>query len=307
MKSLSGRLLVFAVLAALPGVASADRMWLFPSGTIFGGTGSWVTVDSAISDDLFFTDHAPGRLENVKVWQPDGTPGQVQNGATGRYRAVFDVQLDKSGTWKIASEMSNVMGSFKVDGVEKRIGRRGPPPGQQGQPGQGPGQRGPGQGGPGPRNGQGPQGPQTPPLTIDDIPANATDVKLTERVVRLETFVTVGEPTKTVLQPTGRGLELDPITHPDELVAGETARFRFLLDGKPAAGLKVTAIAGGTRYRDALGAMELTTGPDGVVSVTWPSAGMYWLNATAADAHASNPKVGERQLSYAATLEVMTP
>lgn len=278
MRKLTTRLLAAAALLSVPAGLSAHRMWLLPSGTVFSGTDSWVTVDSAVSNDLFYADHQPGRIEAIKVWQPDGTPGAIQNGATGRYRAVFDVKLDKPGTWKIGSDMSGFMGSFKVDGVEKRIGRRGPP--QPGQPA---------------------------PLTIDDIPANATEVKVIETLGRNEIFVTAGEPTTTVFKPTGKGLELDPVTHPDELVAGEPARFRFLIDGKPAPGLKVTVIPGGKRYRNAEGAVELTTGNDGVLTVNWPNAGMYWLNATASDARTSNPKATERRMSYVTTLEVMTP
>ncbi len=278
MKTLTTRLLAAAALLSLPAGLSAHRMWLLPSGTVFSGTDSWVTVDSAVSNDLFYADHQPGRLEPIKVWQPDGTPGQIQNGATGRYRSVFDVKLDKPGTWKIGSEMTGFMGSFKVDGQEKRIGRRGPP--QPGQPA---------------------------PLTINDIPANATDVKVTETLSRNEIFVTAGEPTTTVFKPTGKGLEFAPVTHPDELVSGEPARFRFLIDGKPAAGVKVTVIPGGKRYRNAEGAVELTTGNDGVLTVNWPNAGMYWLNANATDAKISNPRATERRMSYTTTLEVMTP
>lgn len=282
------RLLLAAALLAVPAAVSAHRMWLLPSGTVFSGTDGWVTVDSAVSNDLFYADHQPGRLEGVKVWQPDGTPGRLQNGATGRYRSVFDVQLDRPGTWKIGTEMSGVIGSFKVDGVEKRVGGRGGPP---------PGGAGGMAGGP----------PRQPPLTVADIPANATDVQLTETSSRNEIFVTAGEPTTTVLKTTGKGLEFAPVTHPDELVAGEPARFRFLIDGKPAPGLKVTVVPGGKRYRDAEGARELTTGADGVLAVDWPTAGMYWLNATATDAKATAPRATQRRMSYTTTLEVMTP
>jgi uncharacterized GH25 family protein len=272
------RILIAAALLAAPAALSAHRQWMLPSGTIFSGTDSWVTVDAAVSNDLFYPDHFPGRLEAIKVWQPDGTPGQIANGATGRYRATFDVQLDKPGTWKIGTEQSNVMGSFKVDGQENRIGRRGPP--QPGQPA---------------------------PLTVADIPANATDVRVTEMMGRNEIFVTAGEPTTTVFKPTGKGLEIAPITHPDELVANEPGRFRFLIDGKPAAGIKVTVVPGGKRYRDAEGATELTTGADGVLTVPWAGAGMYWLNANAEDTHTSTPRATQRRLSYTTTLEVMTP
>lgn len=293
-----------AALVAIPTGVSAHRQWMLPSGTIFSGTDSWVTVDSAVSNDLFYPDHVAGRIENVKVWQPDGTPGQIQNGATGRYRSVFDVKLDKPGTWKIGTEMSGVMGSFKVDGVERRVGGRGG--------GMGPGgPRGPAQGRPTvatPPADSGPGGGmRQPPLRLEDIPANATDVKLTQTMGRNEIFVTAGEPTNTVLKPTGQGLEMAPVTHPDELVAGETARFRFLVDGKPAPNLKVTVVPGGKRYRNAEGARELTTGADGVLAVDWPAAGMYWLNASMTDDKPTVARATQRRMSYTTTLEVMTP
>ncbi|MBM6576534.1 DUF4198 domain-containing protein [Microvirga sp. SRT01] len=272
-------LMIAAAALAIPAAASAHRMWMLPSATVVSGTESWVTVDAAVSNDLFFFDHQPLRLEQMKVWQPDGSAGQLQNGSTGRYRSTFDVQLNKPGTWKIGTAMSGVMGSFKVNGEEKRVGGRGGPP-RPGMPA---------------------------PLTVADIPADATDVKLTESSTRNEIFVTAGEPTTTVFAPTNTGLEMAPITHPDELVSGEAAKFRFLIDGKAAANLKVTVIPGGKRYRDAEGAMELTTGADGVLSVTWPSAGMYWLNATATDAKTMTPRATQRRMSYVTTLEVLTP
>jgi hypothetical protein len=258
---------------------SAHRQWLLPSGTVFSGEDSWATIDAAVSNDLFFADHQPMRLDGVKVSQPDGSEGKLQNPSTGRYRSVFDVQLDKPGTWKVGTAMSGVMGSFMVDGVEKRIGGRGGPP-RPGQPA---------------------------PLTVADIPANATDVKITEMSGRNEVFLTSGAPTTTVFAPTGKGLEFAPVTHPDELVAGETAKFKFLIDGKPAAGLKVTVIPGGKRYRNDEGAVELTTGADGVLDVKWPTAGMYWLNATATDGKTTTPRATSRRMSYTTTVEVLTP
>lgn len=278
MNRLTVRLLAAAAILSLPVSASAHRQWLLPSATVFSGEDPWVTVDAAVSNDLFFPDHFPGRLEGIKVWQPDGSEGQIQNGSTGRYRSVFDVKLEKPGTWKIGTENSSVMGSFKVDGVEKRLGRRGPP--QPGAPA---------------------------PLTVADIPANATDVKVTEGISRNEIYVTRGEPTLTVFKPTGKGLELSPITHPDDLVAGEPTKFRFLVDGKPAAGLTITIVPGGKRYRDAEGGFDVTSDKDGVVTINWPAAGMYWLNGELKDNHPSTPKATERRLSYTTTLEVMAP
>ncbi len=284
MKSFPLRLVLGAALLATAGSASAHRQWLLPSTTVVSGDDGWVTVDAAVSNDLFQPDHFPGNTASIKVWQPDGSAGAIQNAATGRYRSVFDVKLDKQGTWKIGNEMGGVMGSFKVNGEEWRLGRRGGPPPAAGA-----------------------AAPPRTVATVEEIPANATDVQLTESLGRNEIFVTVGEPTRTVLKPTGKGLEFDPVTHPAELVAGEPAKFRFLVDGKPVAGLKLTVIPGGKRYRDSEGAVDYTTGTDGVATINWPAAGMYWMNASTTDNKSSTPRVTQRRLSYTATVEVMTP
>ena len=128
-------LLLAAVGAAtLAAPAMAHRQWLLPSTTTLSDTNQYVTVDAAVSNDLFYPDHVAMRPEQIKVWAPDGTTGTIENAATGRHRTTFDVKVDKPGTWKIGTEMSSVMGSFKLNDEEWRVGgRRGPPrPGRRG-------------------------------------------------------------------------------------------------------------------------------------------------------------------------------
>ncbi|MCQ3971659.1 DUF4198 domain-containing protein, partial [Klebsiella pneumoniae] len=94
---------------------------------------------------------------------------------------------------------------------------------------------------------------------------------------RMEVFVTSGAPSTDVLAPSGQGLELKPVTHPNDLFAGEAAEFVFLLDGKPAADVEISVIPGGNRYRDQLGEIRTKTDKAGKASITWPEAGMYWM------------------------------
>lgn len=292
--------------------AQADSPFILPSSTSLSGGNNVVTFDAAGSDHVFSFDHRPIQLASIKVTQPDGTPGTPVNTVQGRFRSVLDVKLEQDGTYKISSSQSMITGTFMLNGEQRRVGGRpgGPPPGMGG-PG-GPGA--PGQGGQPPRGEGGPGGPggeggqrRQPPVAFADIPAEATDLHLTEIWSRTETFVTQGAPTNTVFKPTGKGLEFDPITHPNAVAAGETARFRFLIDGKPAAGVKITVIAGGVRYREDEGALNLTTATDGTVSIKWPAAGLYWLGAEAEDKNPAEKKAEARRMSYAVTLEVMTP
>jgi uncharacterized GH25 family protein len=122
---------------------------------------------------------------------------------------------------------------------------------------------------------------------------------------RLETFVTAGSPDEAALKPTGKGLELRPITHPNDLVANSEGEFKLLLDGKPAPGVKVEIVRGGIRYRNQLGDTTVTTSDDGVFKFKFPEAGMYWLEAAVTDDKTTVKEAKERRASYSATLEVL--
>ena len=76
------------------------------------------------------------------------------------------------------------------------------------------------------------------------------------------------------------------------------------MDGKPVAGVKVTIIPGGMRYRNDQAAIDVESDKKGVITVTWPQAGMYWLSANYRDEKAKKPATS-RAGSYVATLEVL--
>ena len=228
---------------ALPLSASAHRAWMVPSFTVLSGDASWVTVDAAISNELFYPDHRAMRLDGVSALAPDGSTQKLQNTATGQYRSVFDVQLNQAGTWKIFSASNTVQASWTENGEIKRF-------------------RG------------------SAEDFAKQVPAGAADLKTIKGSSRNETFVTRDKPSTEVFKPTGQGLELVPVTHPTDIVASEPATFRFLLDGKPAADLEVTLVPGGARWRATPGDIKVKTGPDGAVKFTLPDAGMYWVNAS---------------------------
>jgi len=138
-----------------------------------------------------------------------------------------------------------------------------------------------------------------------NVPANAQDLQVSEQAGRVESYVTNGRPSKQVLTTTGKGLELAPITHPNDLIVGEAASFRLLLDGKPFANQKVAVVPGGIRYRDRLNEIEATTDADGKFSVKYPAAGMYWMEAETRDDKTSIKEAKARRASYAVTVEVL--
>ena len=224
-------------------VEAAPRSWMLPSETMFVGSGDeWLTVDAALSTDLYYFDHAVQNWEPFAL-APDGSKVAVENSAKGRLRQTFDVHVVQPGTYKIAIVSESVSGSYLLNGERKML----------------------------------PRG-TTPATLAQAVPAGATDVWSAVNTSRIETFATAGEPTTAVFKPTGKGLEMVPVTHPTELASGEAATFQFLLDGKPAADLSGSAVNGGVRYRDGIQQLDLTTDAEGKVTITWPDAGMWWVN-----------------------------
>jgi uncharacterized GH25 family protein len=265
--------LVALALAGMALTAQAHKPWLLPSSTLVEGKEAWVTIDAAISEGLFDVDHQPLKIDTVVITGPDGAKLDKQNVANGKMRNSFDLLLPKPGTYKIELVSKTVFGSYKnAAGEMKRF-------------------RG------------------TEETLAKDVPADATDVKLTRTDSRLETFVSTGEPDMAVFKPTGVGLELVPVTHPNDLRAGEKATWRFLLDGKPAANQGVSLIPGGVRYRGTLGEIRQNTDAKGELTITLPAAGMYMVSsswpAAAPQVPGQPPQMPARRATYAATVEIL--
>jgi len=260
--------LAAAMAAALPFSALAHKAWLQPSQTVIAGTNPWITVDAAVSNDLFYFNHVPLRLDNLVITAPDGSTVQPQNAATGKFRSVFDVELTQQGTYRLATINNGLSASWEEDGKPKRW-------------------RG------------------TPATFATEVPKNARNLQVSQSVGRVETFVTHGSPNDTALKPTNQGIEMIALAHPNDLVAGEAASFRVLVDGKPTAGLEFEITRGGTRYRNAQEEIKVSTDAKGEFAVTWPEAGMYWLETGTEDSKTSIKEAKKRRLSYVATLEVL--
>lgn len=256
----------FAAFAALPALAFAHSPFLLPSATVLSKP-AWITVDGAATEDIFDYS-APLRLNDLVVTAPDGSALAPENDLTGRLRRVFDLKLQQPGTYRIRGENGGILARYK-DAQGKNTVWRG-----------------------------------TAADFAARVPKDAADLKLGESVGRVEAYVTLGKP--NAVRPTGQGLELVAVTHPNDLYAGEEARFRFTYDGKPvAAGTKVEVVAGGRRFRDANETIELATDANGEVRVKWPGPGLYRLEISTTDGKTSLPQIRERRLSYAATLEVL--
>lgn len=266
MKTFAKRLVIAATAAALMvGAAHAHRAWIVPSATVVSGDNAWVTVDAAISNNLFFPDHRPMQVEAITITAPDGSAVKPANASVGQYRTTFDLKLDQKGTYSIAQTGSGLNASWKEGAETKRW-----------------------------------RGTMADYVSqgIDKKPG----VELTLSNRRVETFVTNGAPTPVKI--TGKGLELSG-AHPNDLYSGEEVTFKLTDNGKPAANVEITLIQGGDRYREAPGEVVLKTGADGSFKVKVENAGMYWLEAESRGEATMEGKAVKTMSTLVAVLEVL--
>ncbi len=271
------RLALLACGALLSVCAHAHRPWLLPSTTLADGASPVVSIDAAISEDLFEFDAFPLMLDTLRVTAPGGSAVDPDVRVETRRRVSFDVKLAHKGTYRIAGVTDTAMASWKVDGEVKRW-------------------RG------------------APSALAKEVPAGAQDLQVSRQLARAETFVTNETPSALPATLAGEGLELLPLTAPTDLSVGDSSRFRLFLDGKPLAGADVTVIRGGNRYRYKMGEIALKTDAAGEFKVDWPEAGRYWLGINhggrpqggpGAGAPQAAPAAGNRRESYSATFEVL--
>ncbi len=263
-----------AVLTLFASASSeAHRVWIKPSATVVSGDSEWVTFDAAIANGIFYPDHYPLSLDRVEAMAPDGSAVTLENGYKGKLRSVFDIELEKEGTYTVYSASSGLSARWVDDNGERQYW---PPRGSR----------------------------KTNDDFYKEVPQDAKDLEVSERSHRVEAFVTSGAPTYDTLGPTGKGLELEPVTHPNDLYTGENITFKFTMDGQAAAGTELVLVKGGERYRDRSEPTKLTTNEKGEVSFSVEEAGMYWLEAEYADNNGKAPAT-KRQGSYVAVLEVL--
>lgn len=253
--------------------AHAHRAWILPSSTVLSGDAPYVTFDAAISNTLFHPDHVAMGIDGVEILSPLGNPVKPEHAAKGKYRSTFDIQLAEQGTYKIAYAAGGLRAFWEDDDGNRKMW-----------PGRG----------------------QTAKDSEFDtaVPKGAKNLRVSRSYRRIETFVTLGAPSDKVFTPTNQGLELIPQTHPNDLYATETARFRLLFNGEPANGAEVEVIPGGMRYRDSQQAIKVKASEQGYISITWPVAGQYFLEAGYQDDKAKAPAT-QRRGSYSATFEVL--
>ncbi len=292
----------FALIALLPLGVQAQNVWLATSATLVDkeAQNPYVTIDASASGEAFVNRNSVP-LEGLTVIDPDGNPVVLENKLVGKTRSSADLKLSKPGTYKVGMEIHNVMANYRL-----------PPDSPNAAPAA--------SGGVGP----GAAGMVRKQMTPEEfksfkLPEGATQVRITKNLRRVETFVTYDRPSTGAFKTTGVGLELIPITHPNDILPEQKASFRLLLNGKPLPNFTFTVIPAGQLYRGVLKEIRITTDAQGAATVTLPEGGRYWLSASypartapapsgaapTASVDPNAPPVTVDAYAYGASLEVL--
>lgn len=273
--------LFLAGLLAAVSTAHAHRSWVLPVVTVLSGEDKWVAFDAAVSNSLFFPDHRGIDVARVEAKGPDGQPVELQNAVTGRVRSSFELNLKQQGTYLVALKPGAPRGGPGGQGGSSLNGTY---TGEDGKPARWRG---------------------TPETLVTEEVAKKPGFKLRESGGRaIVTFVTLGKPSTEVLKPSGKGFEIEYVTHPNDLNTGEPGVLRLLYDGRPVAG-EIAVARGDDRYRNEGGETVLKADAEGLVKIEWPAAGRYWVEASYAAPGTLHGVPSEKSFVYVATYEVL--
>lgn len=179
--------------------ASAHTPYLAPN-TFAPQPGQTVTLDAAFAE-TFFVPEAAFDQSHFSITGPDGRDVEPARMQALDTRTVLEHTLGKQpGTYRVSSGL-RVGAQFRTWELD---GKR--------------------------------QTVRDPNVAM---PKGATLIASFQSRTLAETYLSVGKPDRRALAPRNRGLELVPVTHPNDLYVGESFAFTVQYDGVPLAGQTV--------------------------------------------------------------------
>ncbi|HVJ39023.1 MAG TPA: DUF4198 domain-containing protein [Stenotrophomonas sp.] len=260
--------LLAAVLAVLAGPVAAHTPYLAPA-DFRARAGATVTLDAAFAE-AFFVPEAVLDNSQFAVIAPDGSQVTPERVVPLRTRVVVEHGLpkDAKGTYRFSTG-ERLGAVFRTWEVK---GRK-----------------------------------VTSRDAAEPAPQGAKLISSFQSRIRAETYLTVGMPDWGALRAYDQGLELVPLTHPDDLFAGEPIEFELRFDGKPLADSPVQlSEAVWTSDRKA---REIELRSDGKGRVRWeqPTSGTWLALARHRSVAPAGAAAPEYSNSYSLVFHVLNP
>lgn len=268
--------LLTSVMAAgmvVSGSANAHPRWVLPSHfTVSKEGGDWLSFDVTASHGTFVFDK-PAGSESAQVVMPDGRTERPNFVIRGKRRSMFDFYFEEQGTHKV--QINNVPTYY----TQYKAGRRDTVKWLKANKAD----------------------------RMDLLPQKARDVVTQISFTRAESYITVGKPSTTVFEIEGKFLEMKPITHPADIVAGEEVAFQFFYNGKPQAGVVAEITREGTLYRNHQEQIDVISDEQGHINFVPDIAGRYVMKANYKGELKDNPLAEKASVNVHLTFEALLP
>ena len=259
--------LAVALLVLFVTSASAHTPYLLPS-SFAPQAGDTIALDASFSE-TFFVPEAAFDGSTFEVIGPDGTSVAPDKVQTFKVRTVAEHTLPKTpGTYRFSTGPRGGARFLTWELNDKRESSREP---------------------------------------NASVPAGATVVSDFQSLTRAETYVTIGEPTRGALAPSGKGLEFVPVNHPDDLFVGEHFRFLVQYDGKPLANQPVEITEGVWTSDRKPQVIAVNTDAKGQASVELKQAGTWLALSRHRTKAPAGSKAAEISNSTTLTFRVLAP
>lgn len=254
MRRVAGLMAGLGVLAAATSAAAGHMAYLAP--LTFAPKRDLVTVEAGMSEEahMFVPDFPIRGAGDFTVTGADGEPVRITAVTALREMAVLEAPLPAEGTYRISTgERPGRSAKWaKIDGAWRMVRPAGAPAGPPRPPGAG-------------------------PIDESALPTGA-EVMTSEAFLRADLYVTRGAP-QAVPKPVGKGLEIAPVNHPNDLYAGDALKFQVLNDGQPVAGALLTVVRANDAYADEHFSWSGISQAGAPEAVTLARPGVYVLQA----------------------------
>lgn len=201
--------------------------------------GKMVTLDAAFAEK-FFVPEAAFAGSDFKVINPNGVAVAPETLSTLKTRVVIEHSLEDKGTYKFSTGHR----TGKIFRIYEKDGKR-----------------------------------HVMEKPGDALPEGAKELSFFQAITLAETYVTKGAPDTGAIKAWGKGLEIKPETHPNEIYAGESFDFTVDFEGEAIADqqLDIFTAQGEFSPKDAIA--KVTTDAAGAASFTPTDPGVYLVRA----------------------------
>lgn len=286
--------LKIALLSSLPVIAQAHTASPYVLPEVFDTKSNNVSFQSGVTVEKFFVPNSNFKTSYV-ITAPDGKDTAINAAASLKRFNIAEFNLDQDGTYRIRTEGAegNPAKYALVDGRWLRVRPARPANAQQ----------------PAPRaqaqNEVKPAAPAQPPRVIsaDQVPANAQTLESKSFYIA-ESFVTKNKPSP-IPKSTNKGFEVQLLSHPNELFAGESLKGRVIHNGKAVKDLEVDVFKGASSYEPNAKREQphVKTNKNGEFEVKFAESGIYLITTSYPEANPDNTKKPNTE-SYTYSLSV---